>query len=362
VRGRRAILLGVVAVLLAVATSATVLARGSGQSEQERLAEIGAERGRSASEGAPDPQPVPDHGGIFGGSVYPSLAALERGWRTDFTKHTVPLSDFQRGGPGRDGIRSVDRPWVLPADEVDFLPEDEPVLEVIVNGEARAYPFGMLVLREIVNDTVGEVPVVVTFCPLCNTALAFVRNVQGRTLSFGVTGNLRNSDLVMYDRQTESWWQQFGGEALVGRFAGARLRQLPAQGIWWSEFRERHDDGLLVTTRSEFELPYGKNPYLGYLDPRVPSFFPAANAGDRRLPPSERVVFLERSGESVAIPFSVLEERGHLAVEVGGARVVVSLNDRTASVRDEHGRLVSFSEPFWFAVAAFRPDVEIVDG
>jgi hypothetical protein len=202
--------------------------------------------------------------------------------------------------------------------------------------------------------------VVVTFCPLCNTALVFVREVRGRTLTFGATGNLRNSDLVMYDRQTESWWQQFGGEALVGRYAGSSLRRLPARGIPLGEFRQEHRDGLLVTTRSERDLPYGENPYLGYLDPRQPSFFPAANGDDARLPPSERVVFVERGDEAVAIPFSVLEERGRLTVDVADARLLVSLDGRTASVRDEGGQLVHFSEPFWFAVAAFRPHAKIV--
>src|SRR5262249_10302045 len=170
-------------------------------------------------------------------------------------------------------------------------------------------------------------------------------------------GNLRNSDLVMYDRQTESWWQQFGGEGLVGDYAGTHLQQLPRRVVPWSEFEREHPDGFAVTSRADSRFFYGKNPYLGYLDPRPPAPFPAAHTDATRLPPSERVVFVERSGEAAAVPFSVLQRKRELAIEVAGQRLEVRLNGATADVRDEQGRLVPFSEPFWFAVAAFRPKV-----
>lgn len=294
---------------------------------------------------------------VVGSSLYPTLAELKLGWNTDFSRRIVPLREFQRGGTGKDGIAAVDRPWRVPVRDVDFLPPDEPVVELIVDGQARAYPLGVLVRHEIVNDRVAGTPVVVTFCPLCNTAIVFDRRVGGRTLSFGTTGSLRNSDLVMYDRQTETWWQQFGGVALVGRYAGAKLRRLPSRGVLWREFAREHPHGLVVTSRRDFDLPYGKNPYLGYLDPSRPEPFPVANAQDRRLPPSERVLFVEHRGAAVAVPFSVLEAKCELTIGVGGRRLTVRLNGATADVRDEQGRLVPFLEPFWFAVAAFRPRV-----
>lgn len=328
---------------LALALLAAALAAGCGGAEREEEAAA----------------PVPDYGRLSGTSVYASVAQLERGWKTDFSRHTVPLRQFQRGGPGRDGIAAVDEPWVVPIDEVDFLEDDEPVLEVVAGGAARAYPLGILLLHEIVNDRVGGVPVVVTFCPLCNTALAFERRVRGRTLSFASTGNLRNSDLVMYDRETESWWQQLGGEALVGRLAGAELRTVPARGVSWAQFRREHPDGAVATTREDFGFQYGENPYLGTLDPSRPPPFPVANANDRRLPPSERVVFVQRGEDAVVVPFSVLEAERELTVEVAGAALTVRLNGRTAEVRDGQGRLQPFSEPFWFAVAAFRPRVHV---
>src|SRR5438128_7946001 len=169
--------------------------------------------------------------------------ALTAGWKTDFSRHLVPLSQFQSGGPGKDGIPALDHPRFAPASAIDWLASREPVIELAVGRDVRAYPLQILVWHEIVNDRVGGIPVAVTFCPLCNTAIVFDRRVGGRTLSFGTTGNLRNSDLVMYDRQTESWWQQFGGEAIVGRYTGSRLAQLPARVVAWSAFRRAHPDG-----------------------------------------------------------------------------------------------------------------------
>jgi hypothetical protein len=306
----------------------------------------------------------------------PAPAGIGSGFTTDFCRHLVPLSQFQAGGPGKDGIPALDRPRFAPAATVGWLAPREPVIELAVAGEVRAYPLEILIWHEIVNDRVDGVPVVVTFCPLCNTALVFDRRVDGRTLSFGTTGNLRNSDLVMYDRQSESWWQQFGGQALVGRYAGTTLRQLPARIVAWREFARRHPHGLVLTRKTGFSRPYGENPYTGYDDVSSPPFFPAAHAGDQRLPPKERVVFLERGRHAVVVPFSVLKRKRLVRVTVDGHRLVVRWRGGVASALDsgsiphgrdvgaasvtENGKPVVFDEPFWFAVAAFRPHVRIV--
>ena len=151
------------------------------------------------------------------------------GWKTDFSYHTVPFDDFLSGGPPRDGIRPIDRPKFIGIDEADeWLSDMEPVISFEINGVQRAYPLQILIWHEVVNDVVGGVPVTITFCPLCNSAIVFERTVGDMVLDFGTSGNLRNSDLVMWDRQTESWWQQFTGEAIVGRMAGTKLKFLPA--------------------------------------------------------------------------------------------------------------------------------------
>jgi Protein of unknown function (DUF3179) len=313
-----------------------------------------------------------------------ALEFRAEGWTTDFTRREVPLSEFLSGGPPKDGIPPIDSPRFLRVDAVDFVRPEEPVIELIVKGEARAYPIQILIWHEIVNDTIAGVPVAVTFCPLCNTALVFERRVDGDVLDFGTTGKLRQSDLVMYDRQTESWWQQFGGDGLVGRYAGVDLERIPARIVAWGEFRRAHPEGLVldrprahpVSRGSELLRPYGENPYEGYDDVNSSPLFPVANDDDRRLPPKERVVFIERAGDAVVVPYTVLERRRTVRVTVGGERLVVSFRSGPVSALDSRtigegrkvgaaevmrdGRLVEFDEPFWFVVAAFRPDARVV--
>src|SRR5919109_1305967 len=144
------------------------------------------------------------------------LRVSAAGWRTNFSRHEVPLGEIISGGPGKDGIPAIDRPSFVAADGASWLADREPVIAIGLGGEWRAYPIQMLVWHEIVNDVIVDVAVAVTFCPLCHTAIALERTVDGRVLDFGTTGNLRHADLVMYDRQTESWWQQATGRAIVG--------------------------------------------------------------------------------------------------------------------------------------------------
>jgi Protein of unknown function (DUF3179) len=304
------------------------------------------------------------------------LSVSAAGWKTDFSRHVLPLDQFQSGGPGKDGIPAIDEPRFLPAPKVDVVEPKEPVIELVVRGRARAYPIQILIWHEIVNDEIAGVPVAVTFCPLCNTSLVFDRRVGSRTLDFGTTGNLRNSDLVMYDRQTESWWQQFGGAGIVGRYAGVRLDVLPSRIVAWEQFRREHPRGLVLSRETGHSPPYGQNPYEGYDEARSGPIFPTAQADDGRLSPKERVVFFERGDEAVAVPFSTLAERRVVRVEVGGRRLIVRWRPGVASALDsplislgrdvgtaevrEKGRLVAFDQPFWFAVAAFRPDTRII--
>jgi hypothetical protein len=340
-------------------------ARGSAgeESEAERLRAIEEELAK-----------LPDLGPGLGEAAPPP--ALTAGWKTDFERRAVSLSEFERGGPGKDGIPAIDEPKFVSVDEADFLSPKEPVIEVEVDDEARAYPLQILIWHEIVNDELGGVPVAVTFCPLCNTAIVFDRRVDGRTLDFGTTGNLRSSDLVMYDRQTESWWQQFGGRALVGELTGEKLEQVPARIVAWREFGRQHAAGKVLSRETGHVRRYGENPYTGYDDVDSPPLFPTRNSDDKRLPPKERVVFIERNGEAVAVPFSTLRRRGRIRVEVGGRSLVVRWREGVASSLDKAGtadgrdvgsaevrdgeRLVAFDEPFWFAVAAFRPNARIV--
>ncbi len=306
----------------------------------------------------------------------PVLDFRLEGWeKTDFSRRSVPFDEFLSGGPPKNGIPALDEPRFAPVSATRFLESREPVIELTVDGETRAYPLQILIWHEIVNDELAGIPVAVTFCPLCNTAIAFDRRVDGRTLDFGTTGKLRHSDLVMYDRQTESWWQQFGGDAIVGRYTGTRLERLPARIVAWADFARAHSDGQVLTRETGFDRSYGDNPYEGYDDVDSPPLFPVP--GDKRLPPKERVVYVERGDESVAVPYSVLARKQAVRVELGGGTLVFRWRGGVASALDtsaiasgrdvgaadvtENGKRVAFSEPFWFAIAAFDPDVRIIE-
>jgi hypothetical protein len=184
-----------------------------------------------------------------------------RGWKTDFSRHSIPYNEILSGGPPRDGIPPIDNPrFVTPEEAAAWLTDVEPVIALEVGGEAKTYPLQILTWHEIVNDTIGGVPVVATFCPLCNSAIVFDRRLNGTVYDFGTSGNLQFSNLIMWDRQTESWWQQFIGDAIVGELTGQRLDFLPATIISFADFREAHPDGQVLSRETGFAKAYGRTP------------------------------------------------------------------------------------------------------
>jgi hypothetical protein len=206
--------------------------------------------------------------GLFPGS---SMLWKVSWTKTDFSKAAVDLGEITSGGPRKDGIPSIDAPTFTPVADVD-LPATVPVISFQLNGMAKAYPLSILMSYEIVNDRVGGVPVAVTYCPLCNASIVFDARLDGMELEFGTTGNLRHSDLVMYDRQTESWWQQFMGEAIVGELMGKRLKILPSRIESFNRFKTRYPAGLVLNPDSSFR-GYGSNPYVGYDTSRHPFLY-----------------------------------------------------------------------------------------
>jgi hypothetical protein len=197
--------------------------------------------------------------------VPPAAAAWVAAWpKTDFSRHSVDLSEIRSGGPPKDGIPPIDDPKFQDVGKVEGIAATEPVISLKIGDDARAYPLAVLMWHEIANDTVGGVPVAVTFCPLCNAAVVFDRRLDGRVLDFGTTGKLRKSDLVMYDRQTESWWQQFLGEAIIGTLTGKRLTFLPSRIESFARFKERFPKGRVLVPNNPYMRRYGANPYAGY--------------------------------------------------------------------------------------------------
>ena len=266
----------------------------------------------------------------------PPPAGAEQEFKTDFTRHSIPYSEILSGGPPKDGIPAIDDPrFVGMAAADEWLKPIEPVILLDVNGEARAYPIQILMWHEIVSDTIGGVPVAVTFCPLCNTAIVFDRRIDERVLDFGTTGRLRYSNLIMYDRQTESWWQQAGGDAIAGELTGQQLKFVPASIIAWADFKANFPDGQVLSRETGFDRSYGRNPYLGYDDVNNPPFLYRGPPTPDRLPPVARVLTIDLNGEAVAYPYAVLQEQRVINDNVGGEDVVVLWDEGTASALDQ---------------------------
>ncbi len=286
---------------------------------------------------------------------------------TDFETTTVERwVEIISGGPPKDGIPAIDNPAFEPAATKAGLEPREPVITLEIEGElARAYPIRYLTWHEIVNDEVGGVPVAVTFCPLCNSGITFDRRVEQGVLSFGVSGKLRNSDMIMYDRQTESWWQQAIGEAIVGDLTGTELDTLPSWMESWEMFLARNPDGL-VMSEPNFPRRYGENPYVRYDTSNRPFLYSGENP-PHDIPPLARVV---RVGDA-AWPLTRLAEAGVLteagvtftwtagqASALDAQRIGEGRDVGNVRVRDANGNDLPHDVMFAFAFHAFWPEGE----
>ncbi len=293
---------------------------------------------------SPSPMPMPTRSLPPTATIDPGVAEALRDttfpanyWtKTNWKKRTVDLREITSGGPPPDGIPALDAPKFDSVAQADlWLEALEPLVVVELRGEARGYPLQILVWHEIVNDTVAGVPVLLTFCPLCNSAIAFERAMGSQVLDFGTTGNLRQSDLVMYDRQTESWWQQITGEAIVGDLAGALLRFLPAAIVSWQDFKDSFPQGKVLNQETGYSRAYGLNPYAGYDQigsSPLPFFF--KGPPDGRLLPKERVVTVTLGGSDVAFPYTWLAQDRAVNYSLEGLDFVVLYEPTTRSALD----------------------------
>ncbi|WP_420863884.1 DUF3179 domain-containing protein [Algirhabdus cladophorae] len=284
---------------------------------------------------------------------------------TNFEKTTVDnWVEILSGGPPRDGIPALNNPSFIAVGDEGDIGDREPVIAVEFEGDtARAYPIRYLTWHEIVNDTVAGIPVAVTFCPLCNSGITFDRRVRGQVLTFGVSGKLRNSDMVMFDRETESWWQQAIGTGIVGDLTGEKLTALPTWMESWAEFKARNPQGL-VMARPGAPRAYGANPYQSYDSSHRP-FLYSGELPPHDIPALARVV---RIGDQ-AWPVARLRDEGGvtqsgltLSWAEGQASALDSRNINagkevgTVRVRDAQGRDVAHDVMFAFAFHAFWPD------
>ena len=271
--------------------------------------------------------------------LLPSVAAAQPfspDWKsawpnTDFSKRSVDLSTIESGGPPRDGIPSIDHPRFVSVEEAsDWIADREPVIFLELNEDVHAYPLQIMIWHEIVNDTVGGIPVAVTFCPLCYTAIAFDRRINGRVYDFGTSGLLRHSDLVMYDRQTDSLWQQLSGEAIVGEMVDHTLKMISAPLISFGRFKLQHPDAKVLSRETGYRRSYGDNPYAGYDDLKSKPFLYKGPL-PKKVQPMEHLVTVMINGEPVAYPYSFLGKRPVVNDKVGGVPIVVFYEKTTGT-------------------------------
>lgn len=283
---------------------------------------------------------------------------------TDFEITNVnSWTDILSGGPPRDGIPALSDPQFIRASEDTKIEDREPVVTVEIDGEIpRTYPLRYLTWHEIVNDEVGGVPYAVTYCPLCNSVPVFDRRVNGRLLTFGVTGKLRDSNLIMYDRETESWWQQATGEGIVGEMTGAELTQLPSWQESWAEFKERNPRGL-VMAQPAYPRTYGRNPYVSYDSANRP-FLYNGELPPHDIPALARVVRVDNRawplsrladvGEVTEAGYTISWSAGQ-ASALDSARIGNGKDVGTIRVR-RNGDDVAHDVMFAFAFHAFFPN------
>ncbi len=275
---------------------------------------------------AGEPDTTPTTAGAAQGVLPTGESALSNMRADEFPDPLIPVDEIISGGPPPDGIPPIENPVFLPvAENLQILDPSEPVVALEIDGDARAYPIRAMVWHEIVNDVVGGVPVSVTYCPLCNSAVTYVRVINGVETTFGTSGRLFASALVMYDRATESLWTHYDGRAVVGLLTGAQLEAIASPLLSWGDFRENHPTGqVLDWTQTGHNRDYGRNPYYGYDDPATQPFLFRGTVDDRAVA-KQRVVGVAVDGAATAFALEGISggEARATNATVGGRPIVI---------------------------------------
>jgi hypothetical protein len=272
----------------------------------------------------------------------------------------VPFDSLMQACPARDCIPSIDEPDFVPAGEVEYLLDDDLVLTLTHNGMTRAYPTRILDHHEIVNDMFGPDPVAITYCPLCGSGLAFDRRQNGQVLDFGVSALLHNSDLVMYDRQTESLWQQITGEAFAGKSRGGQLRTLPLSMVTWSEWRQQYPDSEVLTVDGIQTDRYLKDAYAEYAESE--RLYMPVSSTDARLHPKRVIYGMEIGEHALAVDAEYLAGEGSWSNEYEGQKLLLSLKTGGEVEASLDGEPVTIHRMYWFAWYTFHPSTALIDG
>lgn len=285
-------------------------------------------------------EPEPD-------TIAESVRKKFRSFKTDLSKHSIPFEKILSGGPGKDGIPALSELEFISLSDSE-LSDDTLGIFLEVEGDQRYYPFNIMVWHEIANDTIGGVPVAVTFCPLCGSAIVFDRRVNGEVLELGVSGFLYESNLLMFDRQTESFWSQVLGEGVVGTHTGTRLERLEMQRLSLEEVKEKYPETKVLSDETGYRRDYAANPYGDY-DESEAIYFPVS-IQDQRFFPKEMMLVVPINKTWVAFPWEALREAGSAAIEVEGADLTVTMNGSEATIEHRGVSMPSYFE-MWFSFA-----------
>lgn len=290
---------------------------------------------------------------------HPGYATTDNGF--NLTDTLIPAAQIYHGGPPKDGIPAIDRPKFLTARQAGFLKLEDRVLGVTYNGISKAYPVRILNYHEIVNDEFQGKAVVITYCPLCGTGMAFYADISGRPRSFGVSGLLYNSDMLLYDRETESLWSQIMKQAVSGPLKGEKLQQIPLAHTAWQDWKKRHPQTQVLSTRTGYSRDYSRSPYPGYSTSDVIMF--PVNFQAAQYHPKEQVLGLEIGTTFKAYPFSELAKLDSSVFHdmVAGRKLEVQFDpvNRTGKILGENRNEIPTVISFWFAWMAFHPESEV---
>ncbi len=280
----------------------------------------------------------------------------------DLSNSTLPVEQILHGGPPRDGIPAISDPKLIKAAEAAYLKPEDRVVGILLHGEARAYPVPILNWHEIVNDQIAEQRFAITYCPLCGTAVAFDATIDGESTDFGVSGLLYNSDVLLYDRATESLWSQILSQSVAGPRVGKKLTPLPISHTTWRDWSQKHPDTLVLSDDTGFSRDYSRDPYAGYEKSRY-TYFAVNNEAPDNYHPKEVVVGLGVDGVYKAYPFIELDKQGkkRFSDSINGTRFNFEWDsaNRSISISDDSGEAVASIQGFWFAWFAFHPDTEV---
>ena len=281
---------------------------------------------------------------------------------SDGTKYIVDPNKIRSGGPPKDGIPSIDNPKYVSVAEADqWIEDNELVLAIIYKGVKRVYPLQIMVWHEIVNDKIGGDPILITYCPLCGSGIAYERKINGEEVEFGTSGKLFNSNLVMYDRKTDTYWQQIDGKAIVGELTGMELKEISVDTVVWREWKKVHPDSEVLSQDTGFARNYGRDPYGSYYEDSF-LFFPVEEQDDRVHP--KTVIFgIELNNQFKAYKEDDLKETGVNEDQFAGANIKVE-RDEAGIVKItnlDNGEEIVKERDFWFAWYAFHPETELYE-